>query len=94
MKMMKDSRMLEPAALRSKTDRQLMALIEHQVEKARKALSGLEPGGAEQAARCCLLAQRLLLLLRVGGPDAPTASVIPDPMCPPRRDSATHSLRT
>lgn len=94
MKMMKDSRITELAALRSKTDRQLMALIEHQVEMARKALGSIEPGGAERAARCCLLAQRLLLLLRMGGACEQPANLIPDPMCPPHRDSATHSLRT
>lgn len=86
--------MTELAALRSKTDRQLMALIEHQVEKARRALCSIEPGGAEQAARCCALAQRLLLLLRMGGACEQPVMLIADPLCPPHRDSATHSLRT
>ena len=66
MLVMKDSRTLELAALRAKTDRQLMAVIEHQLELARVAMRGREPGDAERAARHCSLAQRLLLLLRSG----------------------------
>lgn len=66
MRVMKDSRMLELAALRAKTDRQLMAVIEHQLELARVAMRGREPGDAERAAKHCSLAQRLLLLLHIG----------------------------
>jgi hypothetical protein len=94
MNMMKDSRRLELALLRAKTDRQLMAVIEHQLEFARRALTGSHPGGAEQATRCCLLAQRLMALLRVGTPAGQTPPLIADPTYPQCRDSATHSLRT
>ena len=90
MRVMKDSRMLELAALRAKTDRQLMIVIERQLELARAAMQGRESGDAERAARHCSLAQRLLLLLRVGA----ATMLSEDPMYPRCTDSDVHSLRT
>jgi hypothetical protein len=87
---MEDSRISELAALRAKTDRQLMAIIAHQLELAHAALGTQHPGDPERAARFCRQAQRLLVLLRIGAAVPVTAS----PMCPPRTDSAARSLRT